>query len=59
MLLDLLAMGMDYAAVAKATGLSEYVGNCGHARNEVLKWGKYEDVCHLGIIRSEWLNSKS
>ncbi|WP_245236122.1 GNAT family N-acetyltransferase [Paenibacillus sonchi] len=31
----------------------------GLARNEVLKWGKYEDVCHLGIIRSEWLNSKS
>lgn len=31
----------------------------GIARHEVLKWGTYEDVVHLGILRSEWLNSKA
>ncbi|UHA75892.1 GNAT family N-acetyltransferase [Paenibacillus sp. 481] len=31
----------------------------GLARHEVLKWGTYEDVWHLGTIRSEWLNRKS
>ncbi|GGG04230.1 GNAT family N-acetyltransferase [Paenibacillus abyssi] len=30
----------------------------GIARHEVFKWGKYEDVCHLGVIRSEWLNRR-
>ncbi|WP_078552050.1 GNAT family N-acetyltransferase [Bacillus alkalicellulosilyticus] len=26
----------------------------GLAKHEVFKWGKYEDVYHLGLIRSEW-----
>lgn len=30
----------------------------GLARREVLKWGTHEDVYHLGILRSEWLNNK-
>lgn len=30
----------------------------GLARREVLKWGTYEDVYHLGILRSEWLDNK-
>lgn len=28
----------------------------GIAKHEVLKWDKYEDVIHLGLIRSEWKN---
>jgi len=30
----------------------------GTARHEVLKWGKYEDVCKYGIIRCEWEKRK-
>ncbi|WP_226669628.1 GNAT family N-acetyltransferase [Metabacillus litoralis] len=28
----------------------------GIAKHEVLKWDKYEDVIHLGLVRSEWNN---
>lgn len=31
----------------------------GLARHEVSKWGKYEDVWHLGMLRSQWLNRNS
>ncbi|MNI51338.1 putative ribosomal N-acetyltransferase YdaF [compost metagenome] len=30
----------------------------GLARHEVLKWGMYEDVWHLGVVRSEWLSHR-
>ncbi|OKP74454.1 hypothetical protein A3844_08830 [Paenibacillus helianthi] len=31
----------------------------GLAKHEVLKWGIYEDIWHLGLVRSEWLNRKT
>jgi ribosomal-protein-alanine N-acetyltransferase len=47
--------------MAKNTASKRVMEKCGLnvegiAKHEVLKWNRYEDVIHLGLIRSEWNN---
>ncbi|MFC7392645.1 GNAT family N-acetyltransferase [Scopulibacillus cellulosilyticus] len=48
-------MAKNFASkrVMEKSGLNDE----GIAKNAVLKWGKYEDVCTLGLIRSDWTST--